>query len=128
MNGDPKSFAAPAAFFVGARLANMAVGLAMIPLLIHFLGGIGFATWAILLSLSIVFAELQLGIPTALTREVAIAPEPSATGLWSSAAVLLIGIYSALMPLVALVAFFLGDWLRLPLVGAFRPGTAILAV
>ena len=129
MSREAPSFAAPAGLFIGARLANMVVGLAMIPLLIHFLGGIGFATWAMLLSCSVVFTELQLGIPTALMREVAVRPgHAAAAGLWSSAVVLLIVIYLVLLPLVALGALPLGEWLRLPPVGHLHAGVAILGV
>jgi O-antigen/teichoic acid export membrane protein len=129
MNRRVPSFAVPAGLFIAARLINMVVGLAMIPLLIHFLGGIGFATWAILLSCSVVFSELQLGIPAALVREVAVRPDHEAAAeLWSSAAAMLIAIYAALFPVVMLSAAPLGDWLRLPLVGRWHPGAAIVAV
>jgi len=129
MSRSVPGFAQPAGLFIAARLINIVVGLAMIPLLIHFLGGIGFATWAILLSCSAVFTQLQLGIPTALVREVAVRPDhATAPGLWSSAAVLLVAIYASLLPLVTLSAAPLGEWLRLPLVGPWQPGVAIVAV
>jgi len=117
--------------FVGGRIANMVVGMAMIPLLIHSLGGDGFAAWAILLSCAAVFSELQLGMHSALVREVAVADhsEPEAVSrVWSSAAAFLMAIYAAVLPLAALASRPTGEWLRLPEVGSWHPGTAILLV
>ena len=125
------AFAAPAALFVAARLVNMVVGLAMIPLLIHSLGGHGFATWTILLSCAAVFNELQLGMHTALVRAVAIADrsEPATVArLWSSAAAFLVAIHLLALPLIFLLARPLGRWLRLPDIGPWHPGTAIVVV
>jgi O-antigen/teichoic acid export membrane protein len=116
---------------MAARLVNMAVGLAMIPLLIHLLGGRGFAAWAILLSCSAVFNELQLGMHTALVRGVAVTNRghPTAVAqLWSSAVAFLVAIHAAVLPIVVLGAWPLGEWLRLPNVGRWQPGTAILVV
>jgi O-antigen/teichoic acid export membrane protein len=58
----------PAGLLVSARVANMAVGLGMIPLLIHFLGGDGFAAWALLLAASAVFSALEIGMPLAFVK------------------------------------------------------------
>lgn len=130
MKGTP-SFGAPAGLFVSGRIVNLAVGLLMVPLLVHSLGGLGFATWAILLSCSIVFAQLQVGIPTALAYEVAMAgraPPNVVARLWSSAAAALVVIHALLLPIIALAAKPVGEWLRLPRVGPWHPGVVILAV
>ncbi len=58
----------PAGLLVSARVANMAVGLGMIPLLIHFLGGDGFAAWALLLAASAAFSALEIGMPLAFVK------------------------------------------------------------
>jgi O-antigen/teichoic acid export membrane protein len=124
-------FAGPAALFVAGRLVSMAVGLGMIPLLIHSLGGGGFAIWAILLSCSAVFNEFQLGTHTALVRAVAVArrAEPYLVpALWSSAAGFLVVVHVAMLPVIVLAARSLGAWLRLPRVGGWDPGTAIVIV
>ena len=131
LGGTPPGFAGPAALFIGARLVNMAVGLLMIPVLVHSLGGNGFAGWAILLSCSAVFSELQLGMHTALVRAVAVADrtDPEAIGrISSSAAGFLVAIHLVALPVVALSAHSLGEWLRLPTVGRWHPGVAVLGV
>ncbi len=127
----PPGFAEPVGLFMAARVINLMVGLAMIPLLVHSLGGLEFATWAVLLSSSIVFAQLHLGIPTALAFEVAIASrsEPELVSrLWSSAAAFLAGIHALLLLLVIVVAQPIGEWLGLPHLGPWHPGVVIVAV
>lgn len=57
-----------ASLMVGARLINMAVGLISIPVMIRYLGGTGFAAWAVLLALAAGFSLLELGMPTAIVR------------------------------------------------------------
>ena len=90
--------AEPVGLFMVARVVNLAVGLAMIPLLVHALGGLEFAAWAVLLSASIVFTQLHIGIPVALAFEVAVAvrskPELVAR-FWASAAAALTAIHAA---------------------------------
>jgi O-antigen/teichoic acid export membrane protein len=117
--------------YVAARLVNMVLGFAMIPLLIHSLGGQGFAAWAILLSCSAVFNELQLGMHGALVREVAVADraQPDAVArLWASTVAFLVAVHAALLPVIVLAARPLAEWLRLPRVGPWHPGVAILIV
>jgi O-antigen/teichoic acid export membrane protein len=56
-----------AALMVGTRMVNIAVGLLTIPVLIRYLGGDGFAAWAILLATGAAFALLEVGMgPTAV--------------------------------------------------------------
>jgi O-antigen/teichoic acid export membrane protein len=127
----PTGFAVPAAMFVAGRLVSMAVGLLMIPLLVHSLSGQGFAAWAILLSCSAVFNELQMGMHTALVRAVAVAKraEPYlVSSLWSSAVGFLVLVHVVVLPVIVLAARPLGRWLRLLGVGRWDPGTAILFV
>lgn len=127
----PHGFAEPVGLFMAARVINLVVGIAMIPLLVHALGGLEFATWAVLLSSSIVFAQLHLGIPTALAFEVAVAARSDpelVSRLWSSAAAFLAGIHALLLVLVIAMAQPMGEWLRLPHVGPWHPGVIIVAV
>lgn len=63
--------AAPTGWLLVARLANMAVGLAVIPLLIHYLGGEGFAAWAVLLALGAVFSLIECGMGLTFIKEAA---------------------------------------------------------
>jgi O-antigen/teichoic acid export membrane protein len=131
MTTSPPSFAGPAATFVAARLLNMAVSLAMIPLLIHYLGGRDFAAWAILLSCGAIFNELQFGMHTALVRAVAVAARTEAGAirhLWSSAVGFLVCAHLVILPVVVFASEPLGEWLRLPSVGTWHPGAAILVV
>jgi O-antigen/teichoic acid export membrane protein len=124
-------FAEPAGLFMAGRAMNLIVGLAMIPMLVHFLGGLEFATWAVLLSSSIVFAQLHLGIPTALAFEVAVTARSKpelVSRLWSSAAVFLAGVHAVLLPVVVTMAPRIGEWLRLPNVGTWPPGVVLVFV
>lgn len=66
-----RSLQTPAGLMVVTRLANMVVGLLTIPVLIHFLGGEGFAAWAILLAISAAFSTLEMGMPPTFVRHVA---------------------------------------------------------
>ena len=57
---------------VGTRLVNMAVGLLTIPVLIRYLGGSGFAAWAILLALGAGFTLLEVGMAPTVVRFLAL--------------------------------------------------------
>jgi len=61
------------ALISASRVISMFIGLLMVPLLLHFLGGEGFAAWAIFWGISVVFAALQAGMPGAVVRFSAIA-------------------------------------------------------
>jgi O-antigen/teichoic acid export membrane protein len=61
----------PAGLLVSARIANMVVGLGVIPVLIHFLGGDGFAAWAVLLATSAAFSALEVGMPLTFVKHAA---------------------------------------------------------
>jgi O-antigen/teichoic acid export membrane protein len=122
-------FAEPITLYMVTRAINLLVGLLMIPLLIHALGGLGFAAWAVLLSASIVFSQLHLGVPTALAFEVAVAAAPDRVSRsWSTAAAFLAGIHVVPLLLAAVASAQIGAWLRLPEVGGWPPGFVVLMV
>jgi O-antigen/teichoic acid export membrane protein len=110
----------------------MAVGLATIPVLIHSLGGERFAAWALLLSCSLVFSELQVGIHPALMRSVATVAaqsrEEDVSRLWASALAILAVLHVAALPAVVWLSHPVAEWLRLPMVGSWRPGLGLVLV
>jgi O-antigen/teichoic acid export membrane protein len=61
----------PAGLLVLARIANMGATLATIPLLIHFLGGEGFAFWAVLLAAGAAFSALGIGMGPTFVKHAA---------------------------------------------------------
>lgn len=61
----------PAGMLVLARVANVGVGLATLPVLIHFLGGEGFAAWAILLAISAAATALEIGMAPTFVKHAA---------------------------------------------------------
>jgi O-antigen/teichoic acid export membrane protein len=63
---------APVGLLVTTRIANMVAGLLLIPVLIHYLGGEGFAAWAILLAASAVFFLFNMGMPLTLIKYMAV--------------------------------------------------------
>ncbi len=68
---EQRTTALPVGMLVVARIVNMALGLAVIPVLIHYLGGDGFAAWALLLAISAAFALLELGMSPTYVKQVA---------------------------------------------------------
>ena len=107
-----------AALMVVGRVLNMALNILMVPLLIHFLGGHGFALWALLLSCAAVFAALEIGIPTAFVKHLAVALGSPQAGRASpfpgAASSLLLALYGALLPVVVLASPRLAAWFQLP--------------
>jgi O-antigen/teichoic acid export membrane protein len=65
------NFATPAALLIAARIANMVLGLAVIPVLLTFLGTEHFAAWALLLALGAAFSLLELSMPPTYVRAAA---------------------------------------------------------
>lgn len=61
-DGEHQATLRPAGLLVSARIANITVALGMIPVLVHFLGGEGFAAWALLLALSAAFSAFEMGM------------------------------------------------------------------
>jgi len=113
-----------AALMVVGRVLNMALNILMVPLLIHFLGGHGFALWALLLSCAAVFAALEIGIPTAFVKHLAVALGSPQAGRASpfpgAASSLLAALYGVLLPVVVLASPQLAAWLQLPDEGLLR--------
>jgi O-antigen/teichoic acid export membrane protein len=70
----------PAMLMVGSRLVNMALGLLMIPVLIRYLGGTGFAAWAIYLAMAAAFSMLEIGMSQTSIRFMALAERGPAEG------------------------------------------------
>ena len=68
---EQRTLAGPTAALVAARIGNMVLGLAVIPVLIHYLGGNGFAAWALLLAISIAFTLLEMGMALTYVKQVA---------------------------------------------------------
>ena len=68
---EQRTAALPVGLLVIARIANMTLGLAVIPVLIHYLGGNGFAAWALLLAISAAFTLLELGMALTYVKQVA---------------------------------------------------------
>lgn len=68
---EPSGIATPAAMLVAARIANIALGLAVIPVLLHFLGTQHFAAWALLLAIGAALSLLDLSMPLTYVRAAA---------------------------------------------------------
>jgi O-antigen/teichoic acid export membrane protein len=111
-------FAGPALLLVGTRILNMGMGLVMVPVLIHALGSRGFGAWAILLGCAAVFGELEIGMPAALVRGLALPlrtpPSREACQVFTAATVTVGAAYLCALPFVLFGARGLGGWLRLP--------------
>jgi len=61
----------PAGLMVLARLGNIVLGIATVPVLLHFLGSEGFAAWAVLLAIAFAFSALELGMPLTFVKHAA---------------------------------------------------------
>ena len=116
----------PIVYIGAARVANLLVGLAMIPLLLHSLGGEGFAAWAILWATGVVFATLDLGTSSVLRKEVAIAlNEDDAdrlTTVISNRQIWVVCAYLVILPLIVTFGSSVAEKLKLstegPMVGS----------
>ena len=73
----PGTLAGSTALLTLTRVLNIVLGVLLIPLLLHFLGGDGFASWAILLSWASILGQLEAGVPIALVKQMAV---PAARG------------------------------------------------
>ncbi len=104
-----------------ARVGNLLVGLAMLPLLMHYLGGEEFAAWAVLLAAGAMFATLDLGSSTFLKKEVAVALAVGDAGRLTAALsnrqALMVAVFFAGFPWVVLFGDALAETLRLPPAG-----------
>ena len=122
-----------ASLMVGARLLNLGMGLLTIPLLIRYLGGEGFAAWAILLAIAAGFSLLDLGmIPATISRFAAV---PARDGDWNAMRVLFTRVWILLAlsfgcGLVAIrwLAPPMAAWLGLPDTPLFAAGEIVVGV
>jgi O-antigen/teichoic acid export membrane protein len=100
----------PAGVLVLARVANVGVGLVTIPVLIHFLGGDGFAAWAIMLAISAAFTALEIGMAPTFVKYAAPLMQQ---GRWHDSAALRSsaqGLLACVFMLGALVLVPLAPW------------------
>lgn len=118
MSSTPAGALRSASLMASSRLVSLFVGLFTIPVLIRYLGGEGFAAWAVLLALSAGFSLLQLGMPTTMIRFLAV---PARDGNWTAARALFgrmwillaLSFGAGLVATLALAAP-VARWLRLP--------------
>lgn len=121
----------PAALMILARLVNMAVGLVSIPILIHYLGGTGFAAWAIFLALGAGFSLLEIGTTTVVRFLVL----PAAKSDWMEVRSLLGSVWLLLainfgivLGILLWIADSIAAWLRLPHTAIFTASECICAI
>jgi hypothetical protein len=97
--------------------------------MIHFLGGEGFAVWALLLGSAAILGQLDLGMPPALARHIAVPifrrDAPEASRLASTAVTFGAVTYGLVAPAVLLWAHPLAGWLRLP-AGRYLTSTELI--
>ncbi len=117
---------------VACRMGSLAVGLLMIPLLLHYLGGDQFAAWALYVAVGLAFSTFESASSNTLVRFVA----PSAQGMSSEgisrvvtnlAAILFVA-YAVLVPLVVWGAAPLALLIRLPEGAVVSPAGMIVII
>jgi len=108
----------PAGILIFARMASVAVVLVTTPVLIHFLGGDGFAAWAILLATAAAFTALEVGMaPTFIQRAAPLIQQQdwrAASELVASAWCILAVVFLAGTPVLAWLAPLAARELQLP--------------
>lgn len=127
----PRSFN-PAARMMAARMASMALGLLATPILIRYLGGNGYATWAVLWAVGAAFSLIEAGMLIATVRFIA---TPIANRDWIQVRTELGRIWmiplasfgAALLP-VLLLSERIAALLHLPDLGLFTARQAILFI
>ncbi len=121
----------PAALMILARLVNMAVGLVSIPILIHYLGGTGFAAWAIFLALGAGFSLLEIGGATVVRFLVLPAAKcdwMEVRSLLGSVWLLLALNFGIVLGILIWIADPIAAWLRLPHTAIFTASECICVV
>jgi len=121
----------PAALMMMARLVNMGVGLVSIPILIHYLGGTGFAAWAILLALGVAFSLLEIGTTTVVRFLVLPAAKcdwMEVRSLLGSVWILLVINFGIVLCILLWIADSIAAWLRLPHTEIFTASECIYAI
>jgi O-antigen/teichoic acid export membrane protein len=118
MTGTQPGALQSASLMASSRVVSLFIGLLSIPVLIRYLGGEGFAAWAVLLALSAGFSLLELGMPTTMVRFLAV---PARDGNWAESRALfgrmwvLLGVsFGAGLVATLLLAPSMASWLRLP--------------
>ena len=103
----------PAGMLVMARIANIIVALGMIPVLVHFLGGEGFAAWALLLALSVAFSAFEMGmVPTFVKLAAPLIEQQNRAQVASVAGHAAAILFMAFLAAAPLVLLFSGDIAR----------------
>ena len=123
---------APVRLLVTTRIANMVAGLFLIPVLIHYLGGEGFAAWAILLATSAVFFLLSMGMPPTLVKYMAVPIREQdwarCDHIFKHVVVVILVAFGAFSPVVILLADAAAQTLRLPAGQILSAGEMIVFV
>ena len=119
--------------YIGAaRVANLLLGLAMIPILLHYLGGEAFASWAILWATGVVFATLDLGTSSILKKQVAIILNEDDAGrlttVMSNRQVWVVCAHLAILPLVVAFGGSVAEKLQLSTEGPMADGGLLLFI
>lgn len=100
------------------RVVNILLGVLMIPVLIRYLGGEGFAAWALFLSVGMAFSILDIGMPSSIIKYMAVSLDEKdnaqANQVLTNALVFLFAVYMASLPVVLWLAKPIVSWLRLP--------------
>ena len=100
------------------RVVNILLGVLMIPVLIRYLGGEGFAAWALFLSIGTAFSILDTGMPSSVIKHMAVCldenDKPRANQVLTNALVFLFAMYIAFLPVIFWLAKPVVTWLRLP--------------
>lgn len=111
------------------RVVNILLGVLMIPVLIRYLGGEGFAAWALFMSVGMAFSILDIGMPSSLIKYMAVCLDEKdnaqANQVLTNALVFLFAVYIASLPAIVWLAKPIANWLRLPN-GAHTSAQALL--
>lgn len=123
----------PVLLVMGARVACMAIGLAGIPILIHFLQYHVFAAWAVLLGCSFFFYILEFGIHPTIIKFVAEKRAAHDNGaslpvVIGSASVQLLLCYGMFFLFFYPFAQKIAAWLQLPETPLFSPSDLLVFV
>ncbi|MGK2859768.1 MAG: hypothetical protein ACSLFQ_21430 [Thermoanaerobaculia bacterium] len=106
------------AVMVACRVASLATGLLMIPILLHFLGGDQFAAWALYLAVGLAFSSFESASTNTLVRfAAASAHDASGAGVGrflTNLVALTFVVYAAFLPVVLAVAAQVARLIRLP--------------
>lgn len=129
---EQSSIYAPAGLLVFARIANVVVGLATIPVFIHFLGGEGFAAWALMLATSAAYTALEIGMAPTYVKHAAPMIQQAdwhgASVVLASAMLILASLFAVASVPILLMAPLAAAKLHLPETPLFSPAGLMIAV